>query len=76
MSCAVLVEPVEVQACALVAQIIVEIDNNVVAHIHLNQWQRPFSIDTNHSPLHHAVGIGHDPCRREIVGYDFGRGRE
>lgn len=61
MSRAILEEAMKVQACALVAKIIVKIDHNVVTHVHLNQWYGPFSIDANYTPLHHAVRVRHDP---------------
>lgn len=68
MSAAVHIKAVEVKRCWLVAEIIDGIDNDLVANICFDDWERPLSIDTNGWPVEHAIGVCCHPRYIEIIG--------
>lgn len=67
--CTVLKEAMKVNACALIAELIVNIGNDLVTLGEIEHWQRPLSIDTNGRTLLLSVWIGRDPGDVPVVGH-------
>ena len=57
MSAAVHVKTVKMKRGWLVAEIIDGIDDDLVAHIRFNNWERPLPIDADGWSVEHAIGI-------------------
>jgi hypothetical protein len=63
-------DAVEMQRGGLIAELVVNVDDNLVALGRPHDGKRPLSIDANGWPLEHAIGICPDPGDVEIVGDD------
>lgn len=68
LCCAVLVEAMEVKACGLILQTVLDIHDHAVAYICGYRRYRPLTVDANSLALESAVGIRNDPANVEIIG--------
>ena len=53
--------------CRLVAEIIVQVDDQSITNDSLDPWNGPLSIDANNGPLKEAIGVCPHPLGGEIV---------
>lgn len=80
MRSSVHVETVKVERCRLVTELIVRIDDDVVAYVGLDLWYRPLPVDAYDWSLEGTVGIRSCPANLEIIcdnssGYESQRGK-
>jgi hypothetical protein len=59
---------VEMEGGALVAELIIDIDDDLVANGGGHDGQWPLAVDANGWPLEHAIWVGSDPGDVEVVG--------
>lgn len=71
---AVLEQAVKVQRGALVAELVVDVDDEAVAHVDLETRNGPLAVDANDGTLHGAVRVGGDPGDVEVMGDGGGVG--
>ena len=76
VGCAIHVKPVEVQACALVTELIVDIDHNTVSYSSSDLRNRPLPVDSNGRTLKSTIGVGYDPSDVEIIGNSSARNKD
>ena len=62
------VQPMEVQACALIAELIVDIDHNNVSHSSSDLRNWPLAVDSDGRTLESAIRICYDPSDIEVIG--------
>lgn len=67
MSSAVHEQPMEVKRCRLITQIIVDVDEDVIANIRIYAGNRPLSIDANSCAVESSIRIGSHPTDLEVV---------
>lgn len=58
---------VEMERGRLVAQLVVDIDDDAVSYVGLNAWNRPLAVDADDGPLMRAIWIRRDPSDVEVV---------
>jgi len=61
-------EPMEMQACALIAELVVDIDHNTVSYSSPDLRNRPLPVDTNGRTLKSTIRIRYNPGDIEIIG--------
>lgn len=61
-------KPVEVQACALIAELIDDIDHNTVSYSSPDLGDWPLAVDTNGRSFESTVRVRCDPGDIEVVG--------
>ncbi len=76
MSGAIHIKSVEVQACALIAELVVDIDYNSVSYSSCDVGERPLTINPNGRTVENAVRVGHHPGYVEVVGNSGSLGRK
>ena len=68
IGCPIHEDAVEVQRGGLVTELVLDVDDDLVALSRPHDGQRPLPVDANGRPLEHAIGVGPDPGDVEIVG--------
>ena len=63
----ILVETVEVQTRAFIAELVNYIDHNAVSHSRSDVRYRPLPVDSNYRSIEKAIRVSGDPCDVEIV---------
>ena len=63
----ILVETVEVQTRAFIAELIDNIDHNAVSHSRSDVRYRPLPVDSYDRSIEKPIGVSSDPCDVEIV---------
>ena len=66
---AILEKTMEMQRGGLVAQLIVDIDGNILSKRGSHHWWWPLIVDSNRRSLEQTIGIRSDPGDVEVVGY-------
>lgn len=69
-------EAVEVQRGRLVAQLVVHIDDDVVADICIDARDGPLAVDADGGAVESAVGIDRDPANVEVVRHGGSLGQQ
>lgn len=69
-------EAVEVQRGRLVAQLVVHIDDDVVADVCIYARDGPLAVDADGGAVEGAVGIGRDPANVEVVRHGGSLGQQ
>ena len=67
---AILEEAVEVQRGGLIAEIVVDVDNDGVVDVGVDGRDGPLAVDANGLALKGAVWVGRDPSDGKVVGDD------
>lgn len=57
----------EMEGSGLISQLIVNIDNDLIANCRRHYWQRPVTVDANGWSLEGAIGVCCDPGNVEVV---------
>ena len=60
-------QAVEMQAGGLIAQLVVDVDNQRIPYGALNGRNRPTTVDTNHRPWEAACWVGNNPSDIEVI---------
>lgn len=61
-------QAMEMQRCRLVTKLVVNVNDDSVAEVHVNCWDRPLAIDTNDRALKGTIRVCSYPANVEIVG--------
>ena len=65
-------QAVEMKTGGLVAELVVEMDDNLVVHIGVDGGNRPLAVDSNDRPLESTIWIRRGPSDVEVIGDSFG----
>lgn len=65
---AIHIESVEMQACALIAKLVVDVDHNTISHSSPDLGVRPLAVDTKGRTLKSTVRVGYNPGDIKIIG--------
>ena len=73
MGRSVLVETVEMERSWPILELVVNIDDDLIADIGFNSWDRPLAVDAHDSTLKLAIRISRQPADIKVVGTSLGR---
>lgn len=68
LRCAILIQTVEMERSGLVAELVVHIDDNLVAHIDSDLRDRPLVVDANDRSVEGTIRVSGDPSDVEVIG--------
>lgn len=60
-------QAMEMQRGRLVTKLVVDVNNNSVAEVHVDCWDRPFAIDTNDGAFKGTIRVCSNPANVEVV---------
>lgn len=60
-------QAVEMQRGRLVTKLVVDVNDNSVAEVHIDCWDRPLAVDTNDRAFKGTIRVGSNPANVEVV---------